>query len=130
MKAPDALLSELRSIFPDSRIKSRLIDRVAYASDAGFYHLLPRVVVQPADPAEVRELFALCQRLGIPLVFRAGGSSLSGQAITDGVLADLSRHWRQATPAPDGSSIKVQPGITGAMVNQRLKPFRTKIGPD
>ena len=126
----DSLLSGLRNIFPDSRIRSRLIDRVAYASDAGFYHLLPRVIVQPYHPAEVAKLFALCRELHVPLTFRAGGSSLSGQAITDGVLVDLSRHWRIATPASDGSAVRVQPGITGSMVNQLLKRYRTKIGPD
>lgn len=124
------LLPRLQSLFPSARIKCRLIDRIAFASDAGFYHLIPRVIVQPIAIDEVARLFLICRELHIPLTFRAGGSSLSGQAITDGVLVDLSQHWRTASPARDGSTITVQPGITGSMVNYQLKPYGTKIGPD
>jgi len=126
----DDLHQSLSAIIPQERIKSRLIDLVSYASDAGFYHLVPKCVVQPASVNEVRKLFGVCRELNIPVTFRAGGSSLSGQAITDGILADLSQHWRKTVPEQEGKYVRVQPGVTGSIVNYTLKKYQSKIGPD
>ena len=122
--------ADLKGILPPGRIRMRYIDLVSYASDAGFYYLLPKAVVQPADEAEVIALFAFSRRRGIPLVFRTGGTSLSGQSITDGILVDLSIYWRKATVTDGGAHVRVQPGITGAAVNAMLRRHRRKIGPD
>jgi D-lactate dehydrogenase len=121
---------ELLDLLPPDRIKTRYIDRVTYGSDAGFYYLLPEAVVQPISEEEIRALFDFSHRHGIPLVFRGGGTSLSGQAITDGILVDLSRHWGRVEPLAEGRMVRVGPGVTGAMVNARLKMFHRKIGPD
>ncbi len=68
-----------------SRVLTRMIDRIAFASDASLYRLIPRAVVQPINSAEVRRLFQFSRENKIPLTFRAGGTSLCGQAITDGI---------------------------------------------
>jgi D-lactate dehydrogenase len=124
------MLDELRKILPNDRLKTRYIDLVSYASDAGFYHLVPKAVVQPVDEAEVKALFRLSHAHRVPLVFRTGGTSLSGQSVTDGILVDLSRHWDRLSLEASGGLVRVQPGITGAMVNQRLRSHHRKIGPD
>jgi D-lactate dehydrogenase len=123
----NALLSK---ILPESRIRTRFIDLVSFASDAGFYYLIPRAVVQPINEEEIRLLLAFSRQQNIPIVFRTGGSSLSGQSITDGILVDLSQYWNKVKVENDGALVRVQPGITGAMVNAHLKKFRRKIGPD
>ncbi|HLA58933.1 MAG TPA: FAD-binding and (Fe-S)-binding domain-containing protein, partial [Puia sp.] len=124
------LTQGLKQILPDARIKTRLIDLVGYASDAGFYHLIPKAVVQPMNEGEIISLFRFSNIHEIPLVFRAGGTSLSGQSITDGVLVDLSRFWNKMLVEKDGYAVRVQPGLTGAMVNMYLKKYNRKIGPD
>ncbi len=124
------LLQKLKEVFPEDRIKSRLIDRLSYASDAGFYQLIPRVVVQPATEHEIVALFHISQQTHVPMVFRTGGSSLSGQSITDGILVDLSQHWGNINVQSAGKQVAVQPGITGAMVNAILRKWSSKIGPD
>jgi D-lactate dehydrogenase len=124
------LKEQLEKILPANRIRTRYIDLVSFASDAGFYYLLPRAVVQPANEAEIISLFDFSLRHRIPLVFRTGGTSLSGQSITDGILVDLSQYWNGIAVEDNGASVRVQPGITGAMVNAHLRRFRTKIGPD
>jgi D-lactate dehydrogenase len=129
-KEIEALTDRLATVVARDRIRSRLIDRVSFASDGGFYHLVPRAVVQPDSEEEIRGLFALSQQLQIPLVFRTGGSSLSGQAITDGILVDLSRFWDRISVENEGLRVRVQPGITGARVNARLRKWGRKIGPD
>jgi D-lactate dehydrogenase len=120
----------LQDILPANRIKTRLIDVLSYAADAGFYRLIPKAVVQPVNEDEVKALFRFADRHQIPLVFRTGGTSLSGQAITDGILVDLSQHWDKVDIEANGALVRVQPGVTGAMVNAYLKPYQAKIGPD
>lgn len=120
----------LESILPADRIKARLIDVVSYASDAGFYYLRPKAVVQPVSEAEVAALFAFSRQHHIPLTFRTGGTSLSGQAVSDGILVDLSQHWNQVRIEAGGEQVRVQPGVIGATVNAYLKKHYRKIGPD
>ncbi|CAN5480498.1 FAD-binding and (Fe-S)-binding domain-containing protein [soil metagenome] len=124
------MIEALKKILPENRIRSRYIDLVSFASDAGFYHLIPKAVVQPISEAEIISLFHFSQQHNIPLVFRTGGTSLSGQSITDGILVDLSQHWNKINIEDDGNLVRVQPGITGAMVNAYLKKYKRKIGPD
>jgi D-lactate dehydrogenase len=123
-------MTSLRELIDSSRIKDKYIDRVSYASDAGFYYLVPKAVVQPNSEEEIIRLFNYSRQNNIPLVFRGGGTSLSGQSITDGILVDLSRFWKKVGIENDANQVRVQPGITGAMVNAQLKKFSKKIGPD
>jgi D-lactate dehydrogenase len=120
----------LEAILPKDRIKTRLIDLVSYASDAGFYYLRPKAVVQPLNEKEIIALFHFSHQHKIALTFRTGGTSLSGQSITDGILVDLSKYWNSLSIEEEGHQVRVQPGITGGMVNARLKKFKRKIGPD
>lgn len=120
----------LEAILPKERIKVRLIDLVAYASDAGFYYLRPKAVVQPVAESEIIALFRFSHQHQVPLTFRTGGTSLSGQAITDGILVDLSQYWNKVAIEENGDLVRVQPGITGSVVNGHLKRYKRKIGPD
>ncbi|MBA4058431.1 MAG: FAD-binding oxidoreductase, partial [Marivirga sp.] len=124
------MIDALKKIIPPNRIRSRYIDLISFASDAGFYQLIPKAVVQPVDEREIINLFQFSREQNIPLVFRTGGTSLSGQSITDGILVDLSQHWSRIKIESNGDLVRTQPGITGAMVNAYLKPYLRKIGPD
>jgi D-lactate dehydrogenase len=121
---------ELLKILPAGRVKTRYIDRVTYGADAGFYFLLPKAIVKPVSEDEIIRLFHFSNQFKIPIVFRTGGTSLSGQSITDGILVDLSQHWNKIVIEDQGNTVRVQPGITGGMVNAYLKSKRRKIGPD
>ena len=127
---PGEILVALKERIDPTRILIREIERVAFASDASFYRLIPRAVVQPLSTDEVRELFSFSHERGVPLVFRAGGTSLSGQSITDGVLVDIGRHWRAVRVEENGKAIRVQPGVIGQKANDTLRLYRAKIGPD
>ena len=124
------LQEALLQILPTEKVKTRITDRYSYASDASFYYLVPKAVVQPSTLDEIKALFLLSHQTNTPIVFRTGGTSLSGQAITDGILVDLSRFWQKATVLENGAAVKVQPGIIGGDVNQLLKKWGRKIGPD
>ena len=127
---PDPLHARLREAVPPGRVLLRPVDRIAFASDASFYRLVPRAVVLAASVEEVRALFAASREQRVPLTFRAAGSSLSGQAITDGLLVEAARHWRGVTVEDEGRLVRAQPGAIGGMVNAVLRRHGTKIGPD
>src|SRR5215203_492805 len=101
----------LLEILPEERIKTRLIDRFAYASDASHFYLVPKAIVQPRSIEEIQNLFAFSRQYQINLTFRAGGTSLSGQGVTDGILVDLSNYWRKVQPENDGQTVRVEPAV-------------------
>ncbi len=125
-----AIWTELSQICGAPQTLRRYLERIAYASDASFYRLIPQAVVQPRQLTEIKALFGWSQRHQIPLTFRAAGTSLSGQALSDGVLVDISRHWRGFEAHDQGQSIQAQPGVIGAHLNRILAPYGRKIGPD
>jgi D-lactate dehydrogenase len=120
----------LRGFIDNSRVLTREIDLIAYGSDASFYRLIPKAVVQPKTTGEVKLLFEFSHKHGVPLTFRAGGTSLSGQAITDGILVDVGRYWRNSNVLDGGKAISVQPGLIGQQANNALRLYTAKIGPD
>src|SRR5271157_3970929 len=122
--------SSLSSQIEAERILIRPIDLIAFASDASFYRLIPKAVVLAKSEDEIAKLFQFSQRAGIPMTFRAAGSSLSGQSISAGLLVEVARHWRDAHVEDSGLKIRVQPGVIGARANQLLAPYGAKIGPD
>jgi D-lactate dehydrogenase len=127
---PNLLTDLLAHIVDRERILTRPIDLIAYASDASFYRLIPRAVVQPRTVEEIQALFRFSHEYRIPVTFRAAGTSLSGQAVTDGILVDVARYWRQVAAEEGGNKVRVQPGVIGGHVNHALKSYRRKIGPD
>ncbi|MHA6782179.1 FAD-binding and (Fe-S)-binding domain-containing protein [Pseudonocardia saturnea] len=111
-------------------LRTRMSDRLAYSRDASHFALVPQAVAVPADAAAVGSLFADAALTGIPLTFRSGGTSLSGQAGTDGVLVDTRRHFRDIEVLDGGLRVRSGPGATVRQVNARLARYGRKIGPD
>jgi D-lactate dehydrogenase len=104
--------------------------RLALAHDASHYLLTPQAIVTPADITEVAALLRLSSQHRVSFTFRSGGTSLSGQAVSEGVLVDTRRHFRDIEVLDDGTRVRVQPGITVRQVNARLSPHKRKLGPD
>lgn len=120
----------LLTVFPAERVLTRDIDCIAYASDASFYRLVPKAVVQPVSIVEIQRLFEFSGRYRIPLTFRAAGTSLSGQAVTDGILVHIAKHWKTLEVLDGGRRVRVGPGVVGAQVNNALRVYGAKLGPD
>ena len=98
--------------------------------DASHYLLRPQAVATAWDAGQVAAIMGVCARRGVPLTFRAGGTSLSGQALSDGVLVDTRAGFTGVEVLDGGARVRVQPGVTVRMVNARLAPYRRKLGPD
>ncbi|WES63142.1 FAD-binding and (Fe-S)-binding domain-containing protein [Microbacter sp. GSS18] len=112
------------------RIKTRAIDRVAYASDASHYLFTPDAVVVAEDAAEVARVMRAASASASVLTFRSGGTSLSGQSSGDGILVDVRRGFRRIDVLDDGRRVRVQPGATVRQVNARLARHGYRLGPD
>jgi D-lactate dehydrogenase len=129
--APHAAVTDaLARLLPEDRLITDPLGRLAYGTDASFYRLVPEVVAVIDNEAEMAELLRLCHSYGTPLTFRAAGTSLSGQAVSDSVLAVLGDGWNRVEIAADAATIRLGPGVLGAEANRRLAPFGRKIGPD
>lgn len=125
------LKKELSKTIPSKRIITNPLQLLAYGTDASFYRLIPKIIVQVHTEEEAVEVIRQTGKLNIPVTYRAAGTSLSGQAITDSVLMVATHEWRKYTILDDEAlKIKLQPGITGARANIHLQPFGRKIGPD
>src|SRR5436190_8942841 len=127
---PEPLRSELVAALGADRVATRAIDLVRYPSEASPSRLIPRAVAVPRDAADVAKLFAHARRSGTPVVLRGGGTSLNGQAQTDGVLADVRRHFRGVEVLDDGARVRTGPGTVLGHVNRVLAEHGTRLGPD
>ncbi|MBA2481183.1 MAG: FAD-binding oxidoreductase [Planctomycetes bacterium] len=124
------LADGFRSVTGPGVVSDDLADRLQWSGDASIYRLVPRLVAFPRHVADVQALLALAARERMPVCFRAGGTSLSGQAVTDGMLIVVSRHLRRIRVLDGGARVAAQPGAVGAHVNGELARYGRKIGPD
>jgi D-lactate dehydrogenase len=124
------LISALRKALPAPQIITDELRRLAWGTDASFYRLVPQVVAVVENEAEVLAVLAIAHRFNMHLTFRAAGTSLSGQAVTDSILVLIGEGFATCEIAADAQSVRLGPGIIGGEVNRRLAPLGRKIGPD
>ena len=136
-----AFVEEISEFVPKTRQFTDPVRTFAYGTDASFYRLNPKLVIKMHNEEEAVKLLPIAKKHGVPITFRAAGTSLSGQALTDSVLVKIShtgKNFRNYTVHGDGSSITVEPGLIGGEVNRILAshqkknklPIQYKIGPD
>ncbi|MCH2340655.1 FAD-binding and (Fe-S)-binding domain-containing protein [Pseudomonas sp. NPDC047963] len=134
MNAPAALptdfLAAVEKLIPAERRFDDPLSTVAFGTDASFYRLIPKLVVRVESEMEVVGLLKLAHSQRVPVTFRAAGTSLSGQAISDSILIVLGDNWNGREIRNGGEQIRLQPGVIGANANAILAPLQRKIGPD
>ena len=123
-------ISAVTDLLGTERVYTDPLRTLAYGTDASVYRLIPKVVVDAETENEVIQILFLAQKLQLPVTFRAAGTSLSGQGVTDSILVRLGRGWRNYRIGSNAETITLQPGIIGAKANSILAEFGKKIGPD
>jgi D-lactate dehydrogenase len=123
-------IEQLNKTIPSDRLIIDPLRTLAYGTDASFYRLIPKLVVKAETEIEVSNTIELAYKNKIPLTFRAAGTSLSGQAITDSVLVLTDVGWKGILISDDKTKISLQPGVIGSRANLELREFNKKIGPD
>jgi len=130
MSLPVAFLAAVERLIPRERRFDDPLSTLAFGTDASFYRLIPQLVIRVESEPEVVALLKLASAEQVPVTFRAAGTSLSGQAISDSVLLVLGENWNGREIRGQGRQIRLQPGVIGAQANAVLAPFQRKIGPD
>ncbi len=120
----------LLPIIPKERMFHDALSTLAYGTDASFYRLIPKLVIRARNEQEITAILQQADRQGIPVTFRAAGTSLSGQALSDSVLVIVSHGWQGWQVLDEGRKIRLQPGIRGGRANTYLVRYGRKIGPD
>ena len=120
----------LLPLIPKERMFHDALSTLAYGTDASFYRLIPKLVIRAKDEREIAAILHQADLQNIPVTFRAAGTSLSGQAISDSVLVIVSHGWEQWKVLEEGRKIRLQPGIRGGRANTFLVKYGRKIGPD
>jgi len=113
-----------KRIFTDS------LHTLAYGTDASFYRLIPKIVIHTEKKDEIKDILREAFALNLAVCFRAAGTSLSGQSITDSILVVTSRDWNKITANEDKSLITMDPSVLDASANRFLAGSGKKIGPD
>ncbi len=122
--------NKITKSLPQDRIFTDPLHTLAYGTDASFYRLIPKIVIWAQSAQEVSLILKESSALSLPVVFRAAGTSLSGQAITDSILIVTSRDWNGVYISEDAATIRLEPSVVGADANIKLLPYGKKIGPD
>ena len=123
-------LEEVGKFVPKNALYTDELRRFAWGTDAGFYRLVPKIVIRSSNEKEVSRILRAASKYDVPVTFRAAGTSLSGQSISDSVLIVAGKNWERYMVSEDASAITLEPGIVGARVNAILKPYGRKFGPD
>src|SRR5262249_3875586 len=71
------------------------LSRALYSTDASLFQIEPLGVVAPADEADVQAVVRFAAERRLALIPRGAGTGMAGEALGDGLVLDLSRHFRQ-----------------------------------
>ncbi|MBS3823904.1 MAG: FAD-binding oxidoreductase [Wenzhouxiangellaceae bacterium] len=131
-QGPDhqGFISAISTILPDAAIVTDPLLCLTNGTDASFYRLVPKAILYPETESQVSRILAMARRFCVPLTFRAAGTSLSGQGVTDSILVKIGPAWKQAQVGEHGESITLGPAVIGAHANRMLAPYGRRIGPD
>lgn len=121
---------KIAAFIPARNIITDPLRTLTFGTDASFYRLIPKIVINVENEKEVQTILREAHKLRLPVTFRAAGTSLSGQAVTDSILVRLGQGWRKFRVFDKALKIQLEPGIIGSQANAILAEFDRKIGPD
>ena len=127
------LVERLRAIVPGEGVIDSEIERRAYESDGlTAYRQLPMVVVLPSTTEQVVQVMRTCRDMGVKVVPRGAGTSLSGGALPleDGVLLGLGKFKRILEIDVANRCAVVQPGVTNLGITHAVQDLGFYYAPD
>ena len=113
------------------KIYTDSIHKIAYSTDASAYREVPRGVAYPESVEDICELTRIARERGTCLIPRAGGTSIAGQVVGNGIVVDISRHFNHILEInPDERWARVEPGVVRDELNIALKPYGLFFSPE
>ena len=125
-----SFVQELKTFMPNDRIYTDRLRTLGWGTDASFYRMTPRVVVRSNGEQEIQQIIRACVNHHLPFTFRAAGTSLSGQSLSDSVLIVAGKNWEKFALSDDHNTVTLGPGMVGGHVNRLLKPYHRVLPPD
>lgn len=123
-------LQALNGRIEDDRIYTDALRTFAWGTDASFYRQIPKIVIQSKNEEEISLILRVASEFGIAVTFRAAGTALSGQSVTDSVLVVAGKNWEGIRIHQDADAVSLQPGLIAAQVNTKIASYGRKLGPD
>ncbi len=113
------------------KILTDTLHRIAYATDASIYRELPMGVAYPENDDDIIELITEARRRHTHLIPRAGGTSIAGQVVGDGIVVDISRHFNHIIEINVQERwVWVEPGVVRDELNKALEPHDLFFSPE
>lgn len=106
------------------------LHKTLYSTDASVYRIRPNAVALPKSTADISRLIRFAREHNISVTPRTAGTSLAGQAVGDGLVIDVSKHFTKILGYDaKKKTVTVQPGVIRDELNLYLKPFGVFFAP-
>ncbi len=129
MSVSKAALDQLASSLEGDIYDSDMM-RVIYATDASVYRELPIAIATPKSTEDIKMLIHFAHEHQTSLIPRAGGTSLAGQVVGQGIVVDISKHLNNILEFNAAEKwVRVQPGVVRDELNDFLKPHGLFFSP-
>ncbi len=107
------------------------LHKIAYATDASVYREIPYGVAYPETIEDIQELMRMARERNTHLIPRAGGTSIAGQVVGNGIVVDISKHWNHIIEInQEDKWARVEPGVVRDEMNIALKPYGLFFSPE
>jgi FAD/FMN-containing dehydrogenase len=127
---PQQIASDLAGIVK-GEVHADILHRAAYSTDASIYRIMPQCIVMPHDANDVAAVVKYADVEAIPVVARGAGSGLAGEALSSGIVLNMTRYMNRIISVEDeGQKVVCEPGVVLDDLNKCLAEFGRKIGPD
>lgn len=126
-KVLKALSKQLKGeVSTDKQIRHKV------SRDASIYELVPDVVVEPKDSADIEALVKLVTQHKkefpkLSITPRSAGTDMSGGAIGDSILLEMTRHFRKIAGVKN-DILHVQPGVFIRDIDPVLFQYGLQLG--
>lgn len=124
----DRFFQAVKDLLPSDRYFTDPLRTYCWGTDASFYRYTPKIVLFPEKESQVSALLEAANKMNIPVTFRAAGTSLSGQSVSDSVLMVVGKGWEDCKV--EGDTVTAQPGLVGGRLNEILAKSGRRFPPD
>ncbi len=105
--------------------------RRLYATDASAYREMPLAVAIPRNDEDLVKLVNFARENQTSIIPRTAGTSLAGQVVGNGIIADVSKHFNEVIEInAEERYAWVQPGIVRDDLNKHLQPYGLFFAPE
>jgi FAD/FMN-containing dehydrogenase/Fe-S oxidoreductase len=115
----------------DGELLTDSITTLMYSTDASIYREQPLAVFYPRNISDLKKLIAFAGLHRVGIIPRAAGTSLAGQVVGSGIIADLSRHFTRILEfRKEERWVSVEPGVVLDELNEVLRKEGLFFGPE